>query len=128
MARESIDIPAIVEIGVHFSWESRKTTKFFIAVIKEGLAKAQPDQFTPYFELMTALLAMKDSLQSWRIDAILYAHLQVIEDNTFRKESTDEYVKFVVDLAKKNENVKVWLFKHKDSLNEVLGDIGYKIL
>ena len=43
---------------------------------------------------------------------------------SFRRDTTDKYVKYLVKIANKNDEVKMWLFKHKDVLNEVLGETG----
>jgi len=44
-----------------------------------------------------------------------------------KKESSDKFVKYLVKMASSNEEAKVWLFKHKVVLNEVLAKSGYKI-
>jgi len=97
-------------------------------IIKEGVGKNGSEQFKPYFKILTAMLSLKDSITIWRIDSALCSHLQIIENNTYRRDSTDKYVKFMVKLANKNEEVKVWLFKHRDTLNDVLGEIGYRLM
>jgi len=101
---------------------------FFINTIKEGIGKAPAEQLKPYFKTLSALVGIKDSLQSWRIDSALVAHLKIIENNTHRKEACDKCVNYLVKLANKNEEAKVWLFKHKEALNDMLADIGYKII
>ena len=70
----------------------------------------------------------KDSLHLWRIDLALSTQLKFIETNMLKKEATDAYVKYLVSLANINEDVKIWLFKHKEILNKVLGEAGYKVL
>jgi hypothetical protein len=126
--RESINIDATIEIAVHLSWESKKGSRFFISTIQEGISKSTAEQFKPYLKVLKKILAVKDSLQAWRVDAALAGHLSVFENNTFKKEATDQFVKYLVKLANKNEEVKLWLFKHKDLLNKVLGEAGYKIV
>jgi len=126
--RESVQIEATAKIAIYLCWESKKSSKFFLNIIKDGISKGSVDQLKPHFKLLTALLGLKDSIQPFRIEAALYSHLKVIESNVFRKETTDKYVKYLVKLANKNEDVKMWLFKHKDILNEVLGEAGYRII
>ena len=128
MLRESTQVQATIEVALHLSWESKKSSKFFINLLKEGISKATPEQFAPYFELLTSLVHLKDSLHVWRVDTALCSHLQIIESNVAKKDATDKYVKYLVKLANENEEVKVWLFKHKEMLNKVLGEAGYKVL
>ena len=76
---------------------------------------------------MKSLLSIKDSLQSWRIDILLYLYLKIIEDNIHKKDSIDHYVTCLGKLAQKNEQIKLWLFKHKEALNQILMVAGYEI-
>eukprot|EP01118_Nematostelium_gracile_P001858 TRINITY_DN11925_c0_g1_i1.p1 TRINITY_DN11925_c0_g1~~TRINITY_DN11925_c0_g1_i1.p1 ORF type:complete len:471 (+),score=137.56 TRINITY_DN11925_c0_g1_i1:68-1414(+) len=126
--REAVNIEATAKMAIHLCWDNKNASKFFINLVKEGISKGTADQFKPFFKILTALLSVKDSIQVWRIDTALYAHLKVIESNVFRKDTSDRHVKYLMKLANKNEEVKMWLFKHKEILNDVLEEAGYRVM
>eukprot|EP01116_Phalansterium_solitarium_P008217 TRINITY_DN2173_c0_g1_i3.p1 TRINITY_DN2173_c0_g1~~TRINITY_DN2173_c0_g1_i3.p1 ORF type:complete len:1275 (-),score=-28.51 TRINITY_DN2173_c0_g1_i3:4-3828(-) len=125
MIRESVHLPSMMEITRHLCWESKKATRAIVQMLTDSIRASNPDQVKPFLKTMTAVVSLQDSIRLWRIDT---AMLRVIDEGLYRKDTLDKYVAYLVKLAKKNEEAKLWLFKHKDSLNEVLGEAGYRIL
>eukprot|EP01117_Protostelium_nocturnum_P009607 TRINITY_DN3429_c0_g1_i1.p1 TRINITY_DN3429_c0_g1~~TRINITY_DN3429_c0_g1_i1.p1 ORF type:complete len:2268 (-),score=754.02 TRINITY_DN3429_c0_g1_i1:12-6815(-) len=128
LIRETVDLPSTIDLMQHVCWEDQKATKLFVGLFKETLAVGfTPEMCKPWFSIMSALLEIKDSNQNWRLDLGLMNCLSVLETHVRKKELTDAFVKYLMKLAKKNDVAKVWLFKHKDSLNSILASAGYKL-
>eukprot|EP01119_Soliformovum_irregulare_P021052 TRINITY_DN6926_c0_g2_i1.p1 TRINITY_DN6926_c0_g2~~TRINITY_DN6926_c0_g2_i1.p1 ORF type:complete len:2370 (+),score=711.86 TRINITY_DN6926_c0_g2_i1:42-7151(+) len=128
LIREAISIDSVAKMTTHLCWENKNVSKLFINLIKDGLSKGTDEHFKSFFAILGAILDIQDSIQVWRIDAALYLHLTVIQGNAFRKDAVDTFVKYIMELANRNEQAKIWLFKHKEKLNQVLGESGYRII
>jgi len=128
IVREYSKVDGAGELLSHLCWESKLYSKHLVDMVREAVVRAPVDSIKPYLRVLTALISLKDTVQSWRIDYALKSHLKGIETMVYSRDACDVCVKYMVKLASRDEGVKVWLYKHKSKLNEVLGEIGYRIV
>jgi hypothetical protein len=127
MVRDNVHPQAVSQLFVHFGWENLRWSRHLVGVISDGLSRATADSFGSWFELMQSFLALSDSLQEWRVDALMCCQLPIIESNITKRATIDTYVKHLEQLAR-NEKVHIWCNRNHHALEKLFSEAGYYIV
>lgn len=117
--RENIAPKAVSVIVNHLCWENENYSNTIIEVCTSGINSVDHDKFAPYFEVLTSLLNLQDSLHMKRVDRILSSFLKVIDSNLKFKNATYYSVKYLLDISNL-DFVTEWLVNHKEKWIENL--------
>lgn len=100
---------AVNDILVHQSWENERVSQQLITLIFGGIEAHGYDHQRAYFRVLPALLAIKDSLSSKRIDWIMTSLLNVMKVQQKFWKITDLCIEHLIRIAKKQPDCCSWL-------------------
>lgn len=112
---DGINPQGMAEIAVHLCWENEDMSRKVIKEICSGIDLVDSDRFKPYFEVLSQVLALQDSLHPKRIENAMSEFLRVIMSNLKFKMATREAIRYLVDVAPTNPSLRTWLYEHKHS-------------
>ncbi|KAL6057498.1 USP domain-containing protein [Balamuthia mandrillaris] len=112
---DGINSKELAQVLVHICWENEELSHDVLEIITKGLDSVDYDRFQPYFDVLTPLLALEDSLQGARVDQALTSLLVVIKNNLKYKTATYYAVKYLADLVPHNALARDWMFRNKGS-------------
>jgi len=118
--RLNINFKRLSKILIHWSWENENLTETIIKLLSEMIA-TKPDKFEAektrnYFEILSALLAVQDSLQKKRVKLFIVPFLDVLNAKKELKDRIPECLEWVRQLQRLIETeteVRNWLRKNE---------------
>jgi hypothetical protein len=117
---ENLQPKATAEIAVHLCWDNEELSKAIILACTEGIDKVGHDLFPPYLQVLTPLLALKDSWQESRVNFGMKAFIRVMDNNAQYKMVTIYSVKYLLEIAQGNKVAADYLLEHKGWIEKYL--------
>jgi hypothetical protein len=105
---------------VYRCWENEALTQTVIGLICAGLEEYEYDKIRPYYRVISALIGMKDSLASKRLEWLLSSLLAVMAQQQRYWKITDYCIEHLIRLARRHAPVYRWLFQHGSKLDFIL--------
>eukprot|EP00743_Colponemidia_sp_Colp-15_P012256 GILK01013886.1.p1 GENE.GILK01013886.1~~GILK01013886.1.p1 ORF type:complete len:1111 (+),score=235.56 GILK01013886.1:584-3916(+) len=120
---KSMDCDGYIEplstVVIHWSWMNEEFSKSVIQIVLDGFSRSSWDSIKPFCAVTTAVLDIKDSLQSLRVETLLNAESGLLghmfRSRQKREKFTYVLIKFVLRLVEENESVGRFMSEHTDS-------------
>jgi len=93
--KDGLSTDSIVAIYRHVCRDDERASNAVIDAAIKGLDMANFDAFKPYFDLITAIIEIEDSLLETRLERMLSAYIKMVEDNRQYKYATSHAIRYL---------------------------------
>jgi hypothetical protein len=122
--REDLNPDVNKELVAFMAWENRPSTRFFLALAREGLVTLKTSELRQFLRLLVALMSVRDSYAASRAAESGNILLAAMLEQKSSKEATEMLVDFTTkSQPERSDEFRAWAHKHKDQVSHTVRDV-----